>query len=85
MGLERIIFGIERQGLVRPDRPVKRTTSGGNVYIFLDGGTGTNFFNTFIHCFVELEVFLLTATALSSSIFSVEISGNLVESTFCSF
>ena len=41
--------------------------------------------NTSIHCFVELEVFLLTATALSSSILSLEISGNLVECTFCSF
>ena len=37
----------------------------------------------FIHCFVERDVFLFTATALSSCIASLETAGNLETSTSC--
>ena len=37
--------------------------------------------NTFIHCFVEREVFLFTATDFSSCIVSLDSIGNLETST----
>ena len=55
-------------------------SSGATVSIFLHF---LDVEDVFIHCFVEREVFLLTAAASNSSISSLEILGNLIESTIC--